>query len=87
LQQAYNEEHAITPVTAKREVNTSIVNIQQAIARASAKKRVKDKPLDAAAKAKRIAHLEQEMLKAAENLDFERAIQARDELNHLKNSQ
>lgn len=83
IQQAYNEQHGITPVTVKREVNKSIVNIQEAIAKASARKRAKEKVLTAAEREKKIKQLKEIMRTAAQELDFDRAIQARDELQRL----
>jgi len=89
IQQAYNEEHGITPKTVKREVTKSIVNIQEMIAAASktGKKKKKDAALKASATdtTKRIIELEQLMKDAAEKLDFETAIALRQEWLNLKN--
>lgn len=85
LQQAYNQQHGIVPVTVKREVNKSIVNIQEAIAKASARKRVKEKVLTPAEKTAKITALRKAMHKAVEDLDFERAITIRNELQRLEN--
>ncbi len=85
LQQEYNQEHGIVPVTVKRDVVKSIVNIQEAIAKASAQKRAKKKKtqetIDIPA---RIIELEKLMQEAAENFDFEKAIALRDEWLRLK---
>lgn len=86
LQQAYNKEHNITPVTVKREVVKSITDIQKAIAQASEYKRSKKKTAELTveqAKA-RIVELEELMKQAAEELDFEKAIAMRDEWIQLK---
>jgi excinuclease ABC subunit B len=96
LQQAYNEKHGIVPKTVKREVVKSIVNIQEAIAQASAQKRKKKKaeeqdvlvmPVDMKAIAQRITELEILMQEAAKNFDFEKAIELRKEWFELKKLQ
>lgn len=86
IQQAYNEEHHITPTTVQREVTKSISNIQEAIAQASLKKKPK-KAQEAQANAalskeermKKRLVLEQEMQKASQALRFEEAIALRAE--------
>ena len=85
-QQLYNKEHGITPQTVKREVTKSIANIQKAIAQASQKNKAKKK-LQAAAPEftlEQILALERQMQEAAERLDFEKAIQLREQLRSLK---
>lgn len=92
LQQAYNEEHNIVPQTVKREVVKSIVNIQEAIAKASAKKPTKkmlqaevvSTPFDVAIITQRITELEILMQEAAKIFDFEKAIELRKEWFELK---
>lgn len=85
LQQAHNEEHQITPTSAKREVTKSISPLQKAIAVASeSNKKRKEKVATPELLAKRIAQLEKEMNAAAENLEFEKAIQLRGEWMYLK---
>lgn len=86
LQEAYNKEHGITPTTVKRDVTKSIVNIQAAIAQASAQKRAK-KQLEAKAPVsfEYILDLEAQMFAAAEQLDFEKAIALRETIRTLKN--
>ncbi len=88
MQQKYNKEHNITPQTVKRDVFKSIVNIQELIAQASKskkeKKAQKKTTLSREEIIKRIAVLEQEMLSAAEKLDFEKAIALRTEWQQLK---
>ncbi len=84
LQEAYNKEHGITPVTVKRDVTKSITNIQKAIAQASAKKRGKKKKMNIKDRSKQIVELEQQMQEAANNFDFEKAIALRDEWMRLK---
>ena len=85
LQEAFNKEHNITPVSVKREVTKSITDLQQAIAQASKmSKKSKKMPQTPAAIEARIAEIEIEMSKAAESLDFEKAIALRDEWFTLK---
>jgi excinuclease ABC subunit B len=86
LQQAYNAQHAITPVSAKREVSKSIANIQYAIAQASARKKEKKKQHEYTPEQLQahIVELEMQMQQAAEDLDFEKAIQLREQLFELK---
>jgi excinuclease ABC subunit B len=87
LQESFNKEHGITPVSVKREVTKSITDLQKAISEASAykakkkKKPVPETPQEIEA---RIAEIEIEMSKAAESLDFEQAIALRDEWFMLK---
>jgi len=83
IQQAYNAEHNIIPQTVSREVVKSIVNIQEAIAQASQRKKQKKateevviQPQDIEGK---LLALEAAMQEAAEALDFEKAIALREE--------
>lgn len=85
LQEAFNKEHNITPVSVKRDVTKSITDLQQAIAQASKmSKKSKKVPQTPEAIEARIAQIEIEMNKAAESLDFEKAIALREEWFVLK---
>ncbi|MGE0206346.1 MAG: excinuclease ABC subunit UvrB [Candidatus Babeliales bacterium] len=84
LQQAYNEEHGITPQTVKREVGKTIANIQAAIAMASASKRKNTQKIIHKELQREILELEAHMHEAAENLDFEKAIALREQWYELK---
>ncbi len=90
IQEAHNEEYGITPQSVKRDVTKSITNLQKLIADAShATKRAKKKEAKALSADNipaRIVALEEKMMKAAEKLDFETAIQLRSEWHELKNS-
>lgn len=86
LQQRYNIEHNITPETVEREVTKSISKLQQRIADASKlNKSKKDKiPKSEKAVISLIKQLEEDMKLAAENLDFEKAIELRDKILKLR---
>ncbi len=85
LQEAHNKKYGITPHSVKRDVTKSIVNIQKAIAQASAQKRSKKKSsapeIDIQT---RIIMLEKQMQDAAKQLDFEKAIALRNRIFELK---
>ena len=89
IQMEYNQKHNITPISAKRGVIKSIVNIQEAIAAASMSKKAKAKKtaeysLTPDELHKKLVGLEVSMQKAAEGLNFELAIQLRAEWRQLK---
>ncbi len=86
IQQKFNEEHGIIPLTVKRDVTKSISNIQKAIAAAS-KSKSKKKEVISEDVATRLAELERLMEEAAEKLDFEQAIALRDEWMKLRGNQ
>ncbi|OQA36440.1 MAG: UvrABC system protein B [Candidatus Dependentiae bacterium ADurb.Bin331] len=88
LQQEYNKKHNIIPTTVKRDVVKSITNIQEAIAQASKKKKKKESTAATNVQdvLKRIVELETQMQQSAENFDFEKAIELREEWLLLKNS-
>jgi excinuclease ABC subunit B len=82
LQQAYNEEHGITPQTVRRNITAGI---QEA---AEVRKKVRDivrrdVPSEVVTEAY-LKCLEEEMLAAAESLEFERAAALRDKLLRYK---
>ncbi|MBU4269989.1 excinuclease ABC subunit UvrB [Candidatus Dependentiae bacterium] len=86
LQDKYNKEHGIIPETVEREVTKSISNLQQRISDASKlNKSKKDKiSKDEKAIIVLIKQLEKDMQLAAENLDFEKAIELRDKILKLR---
>lgn len=84
IQLAFNKAHNITPKTVKREVVKSISNIQKAIAEASkANKKKNKRNLSDQELEQQIAQLKDEMVQAAENLEFEKAIALRNQMQKL----
>ncbi len=80
-QLAYNKANGITPATVKKAIRSSIE--AEVKARHTVREAVKqnEQSFD---KAEIIKLLEEEMVKAAQDLEFERAAQLRDKLNELK---
>ncbi len=82
IQAKYNQEHGITPATVKKAIRQSIES--EIKARKTAADAVGgEQQLD---QTELIAMLEEEMMKAAQDLDFERAAQMRDRINELKSA-
>ncbi|MFB2349917.1 MULTISPECIES: excinuclease ABC subunit UvrB [Priestia] len=84
IQEAYNEEHGITPTTIQKEVRGSI----RATVVAEDTEAYEEAPafdkLNKKEKAKLIEEMEQEMKEAAKALNFERAAELRDLILELK---
>lgn len=82
IQEAYNKEHGIIPKTIEKEIRDLISNIDEDSDKKSKKPTKQDK--------KEIIHtietIEEEMKKAAKDLDFERAMELRDLLFEMKAS-
>jgi excinuclease ABC subunit B len=81
LQQKYNEAHGITPQTVVRAIRSGIEAEVKARRVAAEAVRANEEQLD---QSEIIKLLEEEMLEAARNLEFERAAQLRDKLNEMK---
>ena len=81
LQVQYNTEHGITPQTIKKAIRTSIESELKARKTVQDAIHADDASLD---QTEIIKLLEEEMLEAARNLEFERAAQLRDKLNEMK---
>jgi len=80
IQESYNKEHGIVPKTIEKEIRDLISNIDEDSDKKSKKPTKQDK--------KEILHtietIEEEMKKAAKDLDFERAMELRDLLFEMK---
>ena len=82
IQQAYNEEHGITPTTITKAIHRGMERDLQA-------RRTAQRAISGASASKEdvltlIEALEQEMLAAADGLQFERAASLRDRINALR---
>ena len=85
IQEEYNTKHGIVPMSVQREVVKSITGLQEAIGKASGKKGKKAaQDIPVYDMQKYIAEIENQMQAAAEALDFEKAIQLRQELFKLQ---
>ena len=82
LQEAYNLEHGITPETVRKEVTASI--LQAAENRKRARDMVRIDATSERITEDYLKTMEEEMLAAAENLEFERAAALRDKILRLR---
>jgi excinuclease ABC subunit B len=80
-QMAYNVEHEITPRSVSRAVEESLSTREDQVARAAAVLNEASGDLDVA---ETLRELEEEMLSAANNLEFEKAALVRDQIRELK---
>lgn len=83
IQQAYNEEHGITPATIKKSLHSVLDSIPEqdyVTVDVDEPRLLKGKTVQ-----ETIASLRKSMLEAAGDLDFERAAQLRDEIHSLEN--
>ena len=90
-QQAYNEEHGITPETVRKALGTAFDNLRDDdgvkkanVGYAGLADQDQELLADPAALRKHIEALKKKMLKAAENLEFEEAAALRDEVKRLE---
>ena len=81
LQAKYNAEHGITPQTIKKAVRSSMEMEVRAHKAAQNAIKAGEREFD---QTELIKLLEEEMLEAARNLEFERAAQLRDKINEIK---
>ncbi|MBL4588017.1 excinuclease ABC subunit UvrB [Candidatus Babeliales bacterium] len=86
IQREYNAKHGITPTSVQREVVKSISQLHHAIAAASKKKsrKTKRKPKTVEEVSACIESLKITMKEAAETLNFEKAIETRNEIQDLE---
>jgi excinuclease ABC subunit B len=81
IQVQYNAEHGITPKTIEKAIRTGIES--EVKARRTVREAIHES-VNQFDQAELIRLLEEEMLEAAKNLEFERAAQLRDKLNEMK---
>ncbi len=81
IQLAYNAEHGITPKTISKAIRSGLESEMKARRIAQEAIKANESEFD---QTELIRLLEEEMLEAARNLEFERAAQLRDKLNELK---
>jgi len=81
---AYNEEHGITPESVKKNISDIMDSIyEKDRVTVKIKSGGKVKELVGDNMQKHLEHLRKEMIKAAENLEFEEAARIRDEVRHV----
>ncbi|MCD4825781.1 MAG: excinuclease ABC subunit UvrB [Phycisphaerae bacterium] len=83
LQKAYNKKHGITPKTIEKAIRTSLADQLKARNIARDAIHATEEEFD---RTERLVELEQEMLKAAEDMEFEKAARLRDRIAELKES-
>ena len=81
MQLEYNQQRGITPTTVKKAIRSGIESEVRARRTAQDAIRVNENEFD---QAEIVRLLEEEMLEAAKNLEFERAAQLRDKINEMK---
>ena len=80
IQEAYNEEHHITPKTIKKEIREAIKATYQVAENSADYELEKDESVEDA-----INRLTDEMINYAKNLEFEKAAEVRDRIQELQN--
>jgi len=86
IQEAYNEEHGITPTTIKKAVR-DLISISKDAAKATALLEKDPESMDRKELEQLLKKLEKQMRKAAADLDFETAAELRDKIVELKKQQ
>ncbi len=82
IQQAYNAQHGITPQTIVKAIRQTLES--EVKARRTVQEAVKSVSDSAFDQTEIVRLLEEEMLEAAKNLEFERAAQLRDKINEMQ---
>ncbi len=80
IQEKYNEDHNITPTTIKKEIRKTIKATYQVAENEENYKLEKDEDIETS-----INKLTDEMLKCAQNLEFEKAAEIRDKIKEMEN--
>lgn len=83
LQQAYNEEHGITPQTIRKAVR-ELISISRTVAKEEVRFEKDPESMDLKELEKLVAEVQKKMKKAAADLDFETAAELRDKMLELK---
>jgi len=83
IQQAYNEEHGITPQTIRKEVR-DLIRISKEIAKEEVRLEKDPESMSREELTKLIAEVQKKMQKAAADLNFEAAAELRDKMIELK---
>jgi excinuclease ABC subunit B len=81
IQIKFNAEHGITPVTVQKSIRASLESEVKARRTVAAAVKENEQELD---QTEIVRLLEEEMIEAARNLEFERAAQLRDKINEMK---
>ena len=85
LQDAYNQEHGITPTTIKKAVR-DLIAVSKAVAETEVKLAKDPESMNKKELTKLISQVEKQMRAAAADLNFEQAAQLRDKMIELKKS-
>ena len=83
IQEAYNEEHGITPTTIKKAVR-DLIAVSKAVARTEDKLKKDPESMNRKELTKLVAQVEKQMRAAAADLNFELAAELRDKMLELK---
>lgn len=83
IQEAYNEEHGITPTTIKKAVR-DLIAVSKAVAETEVKLKKDPESMSKKELKNLISQLEKQMRQAAADLDFEQAAELRDKMIELK---
>lgn len=84
LQQAYNEEHGITPKTIQKSVR-ELISVSKKVAKEEMNFKKDPESMNRDELTKLIADIQKKMQKAAADLNFEAAAEYRDKMVELKN--